>query len=266
MEPVTVRRGDSPVVLGVPHAGTWLPDEIRSMLNDQGRLLADTDWHVDRLYDGLGPDVTVVRANAHRYVIDANRDPSGASLYPGQNSTDLVPQTDFDGRPIWDLAPDAAEIAARIQRWHAPYHAALRAELERVRGVHGIAVLYDCHSIRSHAPYLFEGRLPDFNIGTNRGATCDALFENAVTEICRAEAGFSTVVNGRFLGGWSTRHYGRPSEGWHAIQMELAQSTYLASEKPPFAYHPTKAGRLRPTLAHILHRIDAIAREMGGHP
>lgn len=163
-----IREGSSPVILGLPHTGTEVPAEIWQRLNDNGRILADTDWHIHDLYADLIPDATTVRANFHRYVIDANRDPQGVSLYPGQNTTGLVPDTDFDGKPIWNEGqePGQDDIAARLETFHAPYHAALAAEIERVKAIHGIAILYDCHSIRSHIPFLFEGKLPDFNIGT----------------------------------------------------------------------------------------------------
>jgi formiminoglutamase len=251
---VEVTRGDTPLVLGFPHTGTDLPPEVRAALNDTGRARTDTDWHVHRLFDGLAPGATTVRATFHRYVIDANRPPDGASLYPGQATTDLIPLTDFDGRPIWDRPPDEAERAARLEAHHAPYHAALAVEMERVRARHGFAVLHDCHSIRSHVPRLFEGRLPDLNVGTNDGATCDAGIEAIVAEACAASP-FTSVLNGRFRGGWTTRHYGRPSEGWHAVQLEIAQSTHLAAEAPPFDYDPARADRLHPVLAGILDRL-----------
>ncbi|MFN3292274.1 MAG: N-formylglutamate deformylase [Gemmobacter sp.] len=259
MTPVEVTRGTGPVILGLPHTGTWLPEGIRARLNARGQELSDTDWHIERLYDGLLPDATTVRATFHRYVIDANRPPDGASLYPGQNSTDLVPLTDFDGAPIWDTPPDAADIAQRRADFHAPYHAALTAEMERVRSLHGVAILYDCHSIRSHIPFLFPGTLPDFNIGTAGGASCDPRIEAAALETCANATGYSHILNGRFKGGWTTRHYGRPDRGWHAIQMELAQSTHLETESAPYAYSAQKAARLRPILAEILKKIAALA-------
>jgi formiminoglutamase len=264
MTPVDVHRGTSPVILGLPHTGTFVPAEIFERLNEQGKLLTDTDWHVDRLYDGLLPGVTTVRATFHRYVIDANRDPSGKSLYPGQNTTGLVPVTDFDDRPIWraGAAPTDTDVAERLDAFHRPYHAALAAEIARVRALHGVAVLYDCHSIRSVCPFLFQGRLPDFNIGTNNGQTCAPALETAVADICAAADGFSHVVNGRFRGGWTTRHYGKPADRVHAIQMELTQATHLASEAPPFDYDPGKARRLRAHLTEILTRIEAIASSL----
>jgi N-formylglutamate deformylase len=166
-----IKQGTSPVLLGFPHTGTDVPPVIWERLNDNGRILADTDWHIHRVYDGLLPEVTTVRATFHRYVIDANRDPEGVSLYPGQNTTGLIPGTDFDGVAIWKDGekPTEADIAARLAEFHAPYHAALAAEIERVKTIHGIAVLYDCHSIRSDIPFLFDGMLPDFNIGTDSG-------------------------------------------------------------------------------------------------
>ncbi|MCK7612964.1 N-formylglutamate deformylase [Roseibium sediminicola] len=264
MQPVEVFKGDGPVVLGVPHAGTFVPEAIRTRLNDTGLKLADTDWHVDRLYTGLLPGASMVKANFHRYVIDANRDPEGVSLYPGQNTTTLCPVTDFDGRPIYHTGeePETDEIEARRLAWHAPYHTALAAELDRVRARHGVAILYDCHSIRSVVPYLFEGPLPDFNTGTNNGTTCAPEIEAAVVSRTNAAEGYSSVLNGRFKGGWTTRHYGRPSEGFHAIQMELAQKTHLATEDTPFAYDEAKAERLRVHLQDILSALEALAPKL----
>jgi len=263
MTPVLVSRGASPVILGFPHVGTFVPDDVAARLNDEGRKLRDTDWHVDRLYAGLLPGATTVRATFHRYVVDANRDPSGASLYPGQNTTGLVPLTDFDDRPLWQTTPDEAEIARRVAAFHAPYHAALAAEVARVKAMHGVAVVYDCHSIRSVCPFLFDGVLPDFNVGTDGGATCDPSIERAVVETAANAACYRTVLNGRFRGGWTTRHYGRPSAGVHAIQMELAQVTHLETEAPPFAYDEAKAERLRPVLKTILERVAKAALALG---
>ncbi len=258
MSPVEVMRGDSPIILGVPHTGMEVPVAILETFNEEGRALADTDWHIDRLYDGLAPSATMVRATFHRYVIDANRDPSGESLYPGQNTTGLYPLTDFDGQPIYrdGMVPDEAEVARRIADYHTPYHAALDAEIARVKAIHGYAILYDCHSIRSVIPFLFEGTLPDFNIGTNDGATCALEIERCLAEICADASGFTSVVNGRFKGGWTTRNYGRPETGVHAVQMELAQSTYLADEMPPWTYDATKAERLRAVLRDILSALE----------
>lgn len=264
MTPVVVQQGAGPIVLGLPHAGTHVPSLIMAQLNLRGRALADTDWHVDRLYEGLLADVTMVKAQFHRYVIDANRSPQDESLYPGQNTTGLVPLTDFDGAGIWSDTPDAAEIEQRRMAFHAPYHAVLKAELTRVRERHGIVILYDCHSIRGSIPYLFEGRLPDFNIGTNGGLTCAPEIEAATVEICNAVPGLITTVNGRFKGGWTTRHYGDPANRVHAIQMELAQSTYLSAETPPWTYDTTKAARLRPHLSDILQKLADLAVTLKG--
>lgn len=259
MEPVVVEEGTGPVMLGLPHTGTYVPAETRAKLNQRGRALADTDWNVHKLHEGLLPTATTVRATHHRYVVDVNRDPSGQSLYPGQATTGLVPLTDFEGHEIWGQAPSGGEVEYRRERYHAPYHAALEAQMRRVQARHGVAVLYDCHSIRSVLPYLFDGQLPDFNIGTNDGATCAPALCEAVAEICSAADGYSMVVNGRFKGGWATRYYGRPEIGWHAIQMELAQSTYM-EEAPPWPYLHDRADRLRVHLKDILERIDALAR------
>ncbi len=263
MQPVEVVQGSGPIVLGIPHAGTYVPEKIFGRLNDLGQSLSDADWYIDRLYNDLLDDITIVRATFHRYVIDANRDPSGHSLYPGQNTTGLVPITNFDGQPIWHGEPTREEIQQRCRDYHAPYHAALELQLQRVRAIHGCVLLYDCHSIRSEIPYLFDGRLPDFNIGTYGGKTCAGSVAHAVEEICRASHGYSTVVNGRFQGGWTTRHYGKPDENIHSIQMELAQRTYLEQEAAPFTYSDAKAEELRKTLKAILGALRDLALELG---
>lgn len=263
MQVVSVQRGGSPIVLGQPHGGTFVPDDIAARFNGTGHALSDTDWHINRLYNGIIADATVVQSHVHRYVIDANRDPKGVSLYPGQNTTTLVPLTDFDGHPIWrdGQEPSADEIDQRRKTYHAPYHAALAEELQRVRDLHGVAVLFDCHSIRSRIPFLFDGTLPDLNIGTDGGVTCAPEIESVTHEFADSSP-YGTVLNGRFRGGWTTRHYGRPAEGIHAIQMELAQSTYLTSEAAPWSYDAAKADRLRGWLRNILNAIQDTALEL----
>ena len=260
MTGVSVQRGDSPIVLGQPHGGTHVPADIFARLNARGQGLDDTDWHINQLYDGLLDGATVVQSHVHRYVIDANRDPAGQSLYPGQNTTTLVPTTDFDGHAIWKegQSPSEDEVQSRLEAFHAPYHDALKAELERVKSKHGVAILYDCHSIRSEIPFLFDGVLPVFSIGTNDGTTCAPAIEAATLSACEAAVGFGVVLNGRFKGGWTTRHYGQPDTGIHAIQMELAQSAYM-QEAAPWAYREPQADALRAHLSNILKQLNNIA-------
>lgn len=262
MSPVEVIAGDGPVILGQPHGGTYVPDALFARLNSLGQGLSDTDWHIAPLYDGLLQGATVVRATFHRYVIDANRDPAGVSLYPGANTTGLCPTTDFDGRLIWKdgQQPGAEETAQRAATYHAPYHAALSAEIDRVKARYGVAIVYDCHSIRSTIPFLFPGVLPVYSIGTNDGKTCAASVSDAVSIPCFADPENDGVLNGRFKGGWTTRHYGQPAQGVHAIQMELAQRAYLTDETAPWALDPAKSTALRPTLAECLRRLDLLAR------
>lgn len=228
MDWLRVHRGEAPLVVAFPHGGTDLAGLDDTFVSPWLARL-DTDWWIAELYAfvrDLG--ATTVATGISRAVIDVNRDPSGASLYPGQATTELCPTTTFDGDRLYrDGGPNAAEIERRKQAWFDPYHAVLGGELERLRARHGRVVLFDAHSIRSQVQRLFNGELPQFNIGTNDGATCAAELESAIAAICSA-SGESHVVNGRFKGGWTTRHYGRPGTGVHAIQMELAMRGYMA--------------------------------------
>ena len=257
---LTVIDGDGPVVLAQPHTGTTVPDAVAERLNDRGRELVDTDWHIDRLYDGLLPGATIVRTGIHRYVIDANRDPAGGSLYPGQNTTGLCPEIDFDGNPIWlpGAEPTAEDIHERLGRYHAPYHAAIEAALSRAHARYGVAVLYDCHSIRSVVPHLFDGTLPVLNVGTNGRQTAAAAVIESVLADCRAATAVDHVLDGRFKGGWTTRHYGRPAVGIHAVQMEIAQRAYM-EEAPPWTWRQDRADALRAVLRPLLAGLEALA-------
>lgn len=257
MKHLEIKQGTSPVVLGFPHTGTMVPRGIMTCLNDNGNNLTDTDWHIHKLYDDLLADLTTVRTLIHRYAIDVNRSPEDQSLYPGKNTTGLCPTTDFDGKPIYlvDKEPDQSQIQCRQIEFHQPYHDALQTELDRVKDIFGFVILFDCHSIRSKIPFLFEATLPDFNIGTNTGTTCDLDIEATVVDICDNADNYSHILNGRFKGGWTTRHYGRPEINQHVVQMELAQSTYM-QEKPPWSYDPSKADRLRIHLKTILTALS----------
>jgi N-formylglutamate deformylase len=256
---VTVTRGSSPLILSMPHPGTGLPHEVAAALNERGRLVEDTDWHMRELYgfaERFQP--TIVEAGLSRYVIDLNRDPSGVSLYPGQATTELVPTTTFDGAPIWALAPDEAEIARRREAYFQPYHDALAAEIERVRKAHGWCLLWDCHSIRSVIPRLFPGTLPTLNLGTNSGRSCAPAVETAAAAAMAGHE-LTQIVNGRFKGGWITRHYGRPLDGVHAVQMEIALSAYLAEEAPPWRFDAATARPLQAALDSIIEAALAAA-------
>jgi len=224
-----VERGEAPLIVSIPHAGQELLPEMERQVVSAWLARKDTDWYLERLYD-FAPELgaTIVRTALSRTVIDMNRDPSGQSLYPGQASTELCPTTTFDGEPLYRAGngPNAAEIARRRRAFFEPYHALLQAEIARLRSQHSKIVLFEAHSIRSVIPRLFEGVLPDFNIGTNSGDSCDTALTATVEAISDA-TGFSRVSNGRFKGGWTTRHYGKPAEGVHAIQLELACRCYV---------------------------------------
>lgn len=255
-----LHRGDSPLVVSIPHCGTLLSPDLAERLTDEALILRDTDWHVPQLYDfaqDLG--ATVLAARHSRYVVDLNRPPGGESLYPGQATTGLCPTTLFDGQPLYRAGaePDDEEVARRVTAFWRPYHDALAAEIARVKALHGYALLYDAHSIRSRVPRLFEGRLPDLNLGTARGTSCaEPLRLRIAAVLGEAEAdGFTAVVDGRFVGGHITRSYGAPAEHVHAVQMELAQDRYMDEDAPPFAYRRDRADRLRPWLRRVLEAM-----------
>ncbi|WP_315920589.1 N-formylglutamate deformylase [Mesorhizobium sp. SP-1A] len=265
---LTVVRGTAPLLLSIPHTGTELAD-LESRLSSPWTARCDTDWWIEKLYDfasGLG--ATVVRTGISRTVIDLNRDPSGASLYPGQTTTGLCPTETFDGDDLYrheEDKPDAAEIEERRRTYFDPYHAALQAEIDRLRATHDRIVLYDCHSIRSVLPRLFEGTLPVFNLGTNDGRSTDPALQEKVRGIL-ADTGVSYVVNGRFKGGWITRRYGQPDKGVHALQMELACRGYMrepgdkaSPENWPSEYEAAFATPIREKLLTILQSAIAWA-------
>ena len=258
---LTIHRGTRPLVLSFPHTGLFIPDDCMRGLVSVELARQDADWFVDRLYhfaDELG--ATTVHTALSRTVIDVNRDPSGASLYPGQATTGLVPTETFDGHLLYrpGIAPDGAEIERRKRRYFEPYHAALASELARLRERHARIVLYDCHSIRSVIPRLFPGQLPVFNIGTNSSKSCDLKLEAEVTRLT-ATSRWSSVVNGRFTGGWITRHYGRPAEGIHAMQMELAQRGYLPEEASSPCWDADFARPIQSVLRRVLEACLAFA-------
>jgi len=247
-------RGDSPLIVDVPHAGVYVPDAIAARLTDDARPVPDTDWHVDTLY-GFARDagVTLMTATHSRYVVDLNRDPSGAALYPGADNTELCPTRTFAGAPVYNdgETPEQGEIDARAATFFHPYHAALAAEIERVRARHGHAIVLDAHSIRAEVPRFFPGRLPDLNLGTADGASADGSLRTLAAEIVCGDARFTHVVDGRFKGGYITRRYGRPARGVHALQLEMAEACYM-DEAPPWRYDAARAAPLRALLERLV--------------
>lgn len=246
-------EGEAPLLLSIPHAGTYVPDDLRARLTPAAQPLPDTDWHVDRLYEAaLGLGMGAIIATHSRYVVDLNRPPDDTPLYRTA-TTGLCPTKLFDGAPIYAPGdePDARERAARVDAYWRPYHEQLRRALDLLRERCGVALLFDAHSIRSEVPRLFDGVLPDFNVGTNDGRSAAPELEARVASACKAAPGFTTVVNGRFKGGYITRHYGRPDRSIHAIQLELAQRTYMG-EDPPYPFRTDLSGQVRPVLRNIL--------------
>ena len=256
------RQGTQPLLISMPHIGTHVPPALAARFTLDAQQVHDTDWHLERLYDfadELGASVLV--ATHSRYVVDLNRPPDGASLYPGQSVTGLCPVDTFADTPIYanGTGPDGAEIAARREAVWAPYHQQLRAELDRIKAQHGVAVLWDAHSIRSVVPRFFEGKLPDLNLGTANGASCDPALAQSLLDIGKAASGYSAVLNGRFQGGHITRHYGQPQDNIHAVQLEMTQCSYM-QETMPFDYLPAVAAGIQPTLERMLEATLAFAR------
>lgn len=253
----TLTRRNGPLLVSMPHVGTELPPDIAARLTDAARAVPDTDWHVDRLYDFLESlDATVLVARWSRLAIDLNRPPDGASLYPGQAGTGLCPTELFDGTPVYcdGHAPGANEIAARCAAYWQPYHDALTTEIQRLKSRHKQVVLWDAHSIAPVIPRLFDGRLPDHNIGTARGASCGLGMGEAALKAARGFPAYSSVLNGRYVGGYITRRYGTPDKGVHAIQLELSQATYMCGP-PSFAFDDTRAQALRPALKAMMQAV-----------
>lgn len=253
VSPYRYRRGGSALIVSFPHVGTFIPHSVGRTLNDCAARRPDTDWHLPRLYAFVRElDATTIVATHSRYFIDVNRPPDGANLYPGQDTPRLCPIDTFHSEPLYrDVEPPQAEIERRLQAvWH-PYHRRLQREIERVRAEHGRAILWDAHSIVAEVPRLFEGRLPDLNLGTADGASCDPKLAEALIAAARRHDLFTSVLNGRFKGGYITRRYGDPARNVHAVQLEMVCDTYM-QEKSPYTFVRGKAERVQPVLRELV--------------
>jgi len=249
----TLHRGTTPLLVSLPHDGTALPDSIAARMTESARRVPDTDWHVARLYAfarELGASVIVPRHS--RYVVDLNRPPDDVSLYPGQNTTGLCPIVQFSGEPVYrdGAQPTPEEIATRVDTYWRPYHAALVDELARLRARHARVLLWEGHSIRGEVPFLFDGQLPDLNIGTANGASCSPQLQGRIERALAAQDDYGFVVNGRFKGGYITRRHGDPANGIDAVQLEISQRNYM--DEASFGYDEAKAERLQAMIRHLL--------------
>lgn len=261
MDVCTLTRGTAPLLISLPHDGSAIPDVLAARMTPEARRAPDTDWHVSRLYAfarELGASMLVPRYS--RYVVDLNRPPDDVSLYPGQNTTGLCPVVRFSGDPVYlpgaEPAPD--EIAARVETFWRPYHDTLRDELARLRAAHGHVLLWEGHSIRGECPFLFDGRLPDLNIGTAAGASCAPATQARIEAALASQRDYDAVVNGRFKGGYITRHYGDPANGIDAVQLEISQRIYM--DEDSFAYDDTRAASAARVIRFLIEaalRTDA---------
>ncbi|NQW92958.1 MAG: N-formylglutamate deformylase [Polaromonas sp.] len=247
----TLQFGIAPMLVSMPHIGTDIPLELQAGYVPRALDVEDTDWHLARLYDFLpAMGISVLQPRYSRYVIDLNRPPDDAPMYPGASNTELCPTHFFNGDALYrpGKAPSLQEVQRRRCAYWQPYHDALAGELARIKAAHGFVLLWDAHSIRSHIPWLFDGKLPDFNIGTASGAAAATAVSDAASS---QVVGFTHVVNGRFKGGYITRHYGQPASQVHAVQLEKCQSLYM-QETPPFAYDEVLASHLQPTIQRMI--------------
>ena len=253
----TLTRGAAPLLVSFPHAGTDIPDELAARMTSEALQRADVDWHLPRLYAFVrAMGASTLAARFARHVIDLNRPPEDTSLYPGQDVTGLLPLDTFRKQPLYrpGQAPGAAEAPQRRAVYWQPYHDALRAELGRLRDLHGSVVLWEAHSIASVMPRFFDGKLPDLSLGTADGRACAPAFQAAAEAAMRAQTQFTHISNGRFKGGHITRHYGRPEAGIHALQLEMCQSTYM-DETAPFGYRSDLAAQVQPVLQQMLNAV-----------
>jgi N-formylglutamate deformylase len=253
----TLVPGNGPLLVSMPHVGTLIPAYLTPCYVERALQVEDTDWHLEALYDFVrASGASLLVPNFSRYVIDLNRPSENTPMYAGSNNTELCPTRFFSGDPLYreGMAPDETEIARRIATYWQPYRSALASELTRLHKTHGHAVLFDAHSIHSQLPWLFEGRLPDLNLGTVNGSSTAPSLRAALALVLTRQSRFSQVVDGRFKGGHITRHYGRPAEGLHAIQLEMCWSTYMA-EQPPYVMDETRASQVRPLLQQLVQTM-----------
>ncbi len=251
----SLHEGAAPLIISIPHAGTVVPDEIKARMTREALRLPDTDWHIPQLYDfAAAMGVTIVSAHYSRYVIDLNRPPDNAALYPGQTKVSLCPDETFEGEKIYKdgAEPDGQEVAQRLEKYWRPYHDELRQQIERLKQEHGYAVLYDAHSIKGDLPRLFEGRLPDINLGTAKGISCAPDMEQAAYKAAQ-DCSYGSILNGRFIGGYITRHYGDPAHDVHALQMELVRENYM--NESDFSFDEGRAQNLRVALKSVLQSV-----------
>ncbi|MBU9821636.1 N-formylglutamate deformylase [Rahnella sp. BCC 1045] len=245
--------GTAPILISIPHAGTHLTPEVASGLSDAALPLSDTDWHIPKLYDfarALGASILVGQYS--RFVIDLNRPSDDKPLYTTA-TTGLYPDTLFDGRATFKpgMTPTGAQRQQYLDEIWQPYHQKIQSELARMKQEFGYALLFDAHSIASVIPRLFDGQLPDLNLGTNSGESCAPALSEILEKTCQQQTRFTHVLNGRFKGGYITRAYGQPENNVHAVQLELAQVNYM-EEIEPFSYSEDKASELQALLKPLL--------------
>jgi len=251
--------GSTPLLVNVPHAGTYIPEDLANRMTDEALKTPDTDWHIDRLYDfALGMGAAMLVATHSRFVIDLNRPPEDVSLYPGQDVEGLLPLKTGANEPVYKPGqePSDAERDLRRDAYHAPYHAKLAETLEAIKAEHGYALLWDAHSIKSRLPRYFDGKLWDINLGTNGGKSCAPELQQGLADVAAATSDYTSIMNGRFIGGHITRHYGQPANKVHAVQLELSWAAYM-DETYPYGYREDLASGIQPVLQRFIQTMLA---------
>jgi N-formylglutamate deformylase len=243
-----------PIVISVPHAGTAFPDDIQSELKTSLLPPDDTDWFVHQLYDFAAElGIPVLKANYSRWVVDLNRNPDSSPLYhDGRVLTGLCTTTTFLGESIYidertEINP--AEVARRKTRYFEPYHEALQQLLDATKARFGRVLLWDCHSIRRVVSAIHDGPFPDLILGSADQTSASAvLIEQALHEL--GGGPHSLKHNTPFKGGYITRHFGRPAEQQHALQLEMSKDVYMDDAEQQ--YDQPRATQIRAILRQTL--------------
>ena len=255
---VLPKNSEVPILLSVPHCGTNFPkdiaDQYKPALIDAPD---DTDWFADQLYDfAADMGMTMIAARYSRWVIDLNRDPQSKPLYTdGRIITGLCPTTNFIDEPIYrdnrnEIEP--AEIQRRIGQYFNPYHNKIQELLTDLKSRHGKVLLWDCHSIRQLVSTIQKEKFPDLILGDVDGTSASpGLIETVLGVLDHST--YSVRHNHPFKGGYITRHFGKPAEHQHALQLEMTKVNYM--DDGEVRYDKVRAGVIQDVLKKVFEKL-----------